>query len=349
MSGNRVPRHELAPRTGELELEEVVEQGVGVRKRSCREEKPEAGPREPRPLHHPMRGTHRVIDVDDPAVARDRGERNRSLGRGRARTRQSGCVSRDIQISPAREVPLRSSRPSSRTRTAGVRQLDVHRVFGSGVRSGSTSARRCSKFGGRMSVSPRCAGSSSAAKPGPERRDLEQHAGRLAEVDRAEPEAVDHRRRVPARAVTRSRHASCSSIAHAHATWWTVPEPPIARRVGRRLVLDPAAPRVPARQPALEAERLEERRRLVPVRANALEALQRQLTRDLGMVGDQRHVRRRRDHEVVSQPVRVRERNEPTRSRQNSTRLLRADPPDDGVDHPGARPALRARPGTRRT
>ena len=29
----------------------------------------------------------------------------------------------------------------------------------------------------------------------PERRDLEQHAARLAEVDRPEPEAVDHRRR----------------------------------------------------------------------------------------------------------------------------------------------------------
>ena len=43
-----------------------------------------------------------------------------------------------------------------------------------------------------MSVSPRCAGSSSVAKPGPERRDLEEDAVRLAEVDRAEPEAVDH-------------------------------------------------------------------------------------------------------------------------------------------------------------
>ncbi len=34
---------------------------------------------------------------------------------------------------------------------------------------------------------------------GSERRDLEQDAARLAEVDRAEPEAVDHRRRPPAR------------------------------------------------------------------------------------------------------------------------------------------------------
>src|SRR3954470_18219744 len=34
-----------------------------------------------------------------------------------------------------------------------------------------------------------------------ERRDLEQHAARLAEVDRAEVEAVDHRRRPRARAL----------------------------------------------------------------------------------------------------------------------------------------------------
>jgi hypothetical protein len=41
------------------------------------------------------------------------------------------------------------------------------RGLGSGVSSGSTSARRCSNAGGRISVSPRCAGSSSVAKPGP--------------------------------------------------------------------------------------------------------------------------------------------------------------------------------------
>src|SRR5205823_5553390 len=32
-------------------------------------------------------------------------------------------------------------------------------------------------------------------EPGPDRRDLEEHAARLAEVDRLEVEAVDHRRR----------------------------------------------------------------------------------------------------------------------------------------------------------
>ncbi len=74
-------------------------------------------------------------------------------------------------------------------------RVQLSRGFGSGVRIGSTCARRCSKFGGRISVSPRCSMSSSVPKPGPERRDLEEDAARLAEVDRAKPEAVDHGRR----------------------------------------------------------------------------------------------------------------------------------------------------------
>src|SRR6266576_4272543 len=36
------------------------------------------------------------------------------------------------------------------------------------------------------------------SEPGAERRDLEQHAARLAEVNRLEVEAVDHRRRLAA-------------------------------------------------------------------------------------------------------------------------------------------------------
>ena len=67
---------------------------------------------------------------------------------------------------------------------------------GAGV--GSTSSRRCSKAGGSESFSPRCSSGSSTVKPGPQRGDLEQHAAGLAEVDRAEVEAVDLRRRLGA-------------------------------------------------------------------------------------------------------------------------------------------------------
>ena len=68
----------------------------------------------------------------------------------------------------------------------------VARGFSSGVSVASICSRSGSNLGGSTSFSPRCSGSSSASKPGPERRDLEQHAAGLAEVDRAEPEAVDH-------------------------------------------------------------------------------------------------------------------------------------------------------------
>ena len=41
------------------------------------------------------------------------------------------------------------------------------------------------------------------------------------------------------------------------------------------------------------------------VRAHALEALQRELARDLGMVGDERLVGDVRDHELVLKPFRI--------------------------------------------
>src|SRR5205085_6255195 len=43
----------------------------------------------------------------------------------------------------------------------------LSRGSGSGVSTGSICARRCSNAGGRINASPRCAGSSSAEKPGP--------------------------------------------------------------------------------------------------------------------------------------------------------------------------------------
>src|SRR6266542_2750672 len=120
-----------------------------------------------------------------------------------------------------------------------------------------------------------------------ERGDLEQHAARLAEVDRAEPEAVDDRRRpaaglddaLPPRLVVLHRRCKRDVVDGAGAR--------AAGLVRRVLVLDPAAARLAARLPglsrALEAERLEERLgaqlRVPRVRADALEPLQRELLR----------------------------------------------------------------------
>src|SRR5207248_6473980 len=91
-----------------------------------------------------------------------------------------------------------------------------------------------------------------------ERRDLEQDAARLAEVDRAEPEAVDDRRRPPAclldaRAprlllVHRARPRDVVHRARARNA-----------RSRRGLVPDPAAARLAARLSVLEPESVEER------------------------------------------------------------------------------------------
>src|SRR6185369_5871889 len=69
-------------------------------------------------------------------------------------------------------------------------------------------------------------------------------------------------------------------------------------------VLDPAPTRLGARVPAarlllLEAELGEELVDRPAVRADALEALERDLPRDLGMVRDERLVRNPRDDELV--------------------------------------------------
>ena len=74
------------------------------------------------------------------------------------------------------------------------------RGLATGHQLASISSRRSSRNGGRISFSPRCSGSSSTPKPGTEGRDLEQHSARLAEVDRAKPEAVDHGCRMSAAA-----------------------------------------------------------------------------------------------------------------------------------------------------
>ena len=115
-----------------------------------------------------------------------------------------------------RTLPRRRLDPAG----ARVRQRRQHAV---------QRPRRCSNAGGSDSRSPSCSIGSSVAKPGPERGDLEQHAGRLAEVDRAEVEAVDHRRRVVAGLRDLPLPVVVLLELDAQATWWTVPAPRDAR------------------------------------------------------------------------------------------------------------------------
>ena len=85
-------------------------------------------------------------------------------------------------------------------------------MSGSGVSTGSIRSRRCSNAGG----SERCSPSESrlvGREARPERRDLEQDAAGLAEVDRAEVEAVDHGRGVDAGGAHALAPASWSSAA----------------------------------------------------------------------------------------------------------------------------------------
>src|SRR5205814_10286728 len=67
----------------------------------------------------------------------------------------------------ARRISGRRSEPVSERVEPAQRAAAVSRGFGSGVRSGSTCERRCSKAGGSESRSPRCSIGSSVAKPGP--------------------------------------------------------------------------------------------------------------------------------------------------------------------------------------
>ena len=69
---------------------------------------------------------------------------------------------------------------------------------GSGVRLRSSRARKRSCCGGSFSSRPRRSTGSSTSKPMSRRRQLEQHAARLAEVDRVEVLAVDDLRRMRA-------------------------------------------------------------------------------------------------------------------------------------------------------
>src|SRR5207248_11589412 len=102
---------------------------------------------------------------------------------------------------------------------------------------------------------------------------------------------------------------------------------------------------VPAAVLLLEPERSHEVVARAAVRPHSLEALQRQLPRNLGMVRHQWLVADVRDDELMLQPLRIRKterlavgldlvtlRAQPARP--ELERVGRADPPDDGVDHP---------------
>src|SRR2546421_3101118 len=128
---------------------------------------------------------------------------------------------------------------------------------------------------------------------GPERGDLEEHAARLAEVDRLEPEAVDDRRRVRAR--VRDALSPGRVILDGRRPGDVMDGPralqPSLRR--RRVVRIERAAAGAARFPLvvaawLEAERLLEKAaapiRLLRVGAHGVESLQRKLGGNLGML-----------------------------------------------------------------
>ena len=191
----------------------------------------------------------------------------------------------------------------------------------------------------------------------PDRRDLEQHAARLAEVDRLEIEAVDDRRRVG----TALRDALLPGLVR---LGWGCPCDVVDRagagdaQLQRRLVVRvPGAALAAADLPdriAVRIERehlLEERaaRARVGVCAHAVEALQRELARDLRMVGDQRLVGRRDDGKLEVEAFGIAEAQaafaavdvdafgrEPVLPELD--RVLRGDAEDDAMHHAAAGP-----------
>jgi hypothetical protein len=111
------------------------------------------------------------------------------------------------------------------------------------------------------------------------------------------------------------------------------------------------AARLPALVPALETERLLEQAGallgVVSERAHAVEALQRELARDLGVIRRERLVPTRVHAQLVLEPLGIGEQEpvalaadlhalRPEPRGPELDRLRRGDPPDDAVDHPRA-------------
>src|SRR5829696_194161 len=201
---------------------------------------------------------------------------------------------------------------------------------------------------------------------GAQGRDLEEHTARLAEVDRAEVEAVDH------------RGGPASGLDHALAPGLVVVHlrgpgdvvnaaGALQAALGRRLGIAPEAATalaagLPARLPRLAADRLEAERTLeqwptrlgiAGVRDRPVEALERHILRDLRMLRHQRLVIRLDDLEGVPESLRVGEPDDAVVAPVHLDPLLRqallpevqgplgAEPPPDAPDHPLARAALR--------
>ena len=85
-------------------------------------------------------------------------------------------VEQGIEVALVRTTPVEQDerslgsalgRPLERMQLERHELVQAARGSGSGVRTGSICARRCSNAGGRISVSPRCSASSSIEKPGP--------------------------------------------------------------------------------------------------------------------------------------------------------------------------------------
>ena len=224
-----------------------------------------------------------------------------------------------------------------------------------GRRFGSTSSRRCSKSGGSESFSPRCSSGSSTVKPGPHRGDLEEHPAGLAEVDRLEVEAVDLRGRAGARGdrLLAPRHVLLDGrgpgdvVDGARALDATL----LRRRVEDVEAAALGAARLPAvarsartRAPPAGRSWSSGRRR---VGAHRVEALQGELARDLGVVGDQRRVGHVGDEELVVEPLRVGEVEAVALAPGGRCRGRRGDPPRSRAP-PARRPARRSGAPSRR-
>ena len=179
--------------------------------------------------------------------------------------------------------------------------------------------------------------------------ELEQDAARLPEVDRPEPEAVDHRRRLGAG--LEDALPDVEFVLLVVGAPGDVVHRPGARdaRLGRRGVVDVATAAMLAsdlpRALALRRELqrlLEEGAALLGiggVRADLLEALDRELARDLGMLGRQRLVRRLDDAQLEAEALGILEEERAVGLGQTEPigpeveRLLRAHAQDDAVDH----------------
>ena len=127
------------------------------------------------------------------------GPSRRAAGTGRSRRRRARAAAR--------------ARPRARRRRAAGggsgRRRRRHRAAARGLSSGVSVSSICSRIGskrgGSTRLSPRCSGVLVGGEARAHRRDLEQHAAGLAEVDRLEPEAVDHRGGMRAALAARAR------------------------------------------------------------------------------------------------------------------------------------------------